>query len=77
LQTLYEPELNPAVLRQKLTSYEQFIGGFKGDWEKVPSGQNQESKRKLLEGEGVLFDANGYLIDKKVLWDEFNVKESG
>jgi hypothetical protein len=28
---------------------EQFIGGFKGDWEKVPSGQNQELKRKLLE----------------------------
>jgi methylated-DNA-[protein]-cysteine S-methyltransferase len=54
---------------------EQFIGGFKGDWEKVPSGQNQELKRKLLEEEGVLFDANGYLIDKKVLWDEFNVKK--
>lgn len=54
---------------------EQFIGGFKGDWKKVPSGQNQELKRKLLEEEGVLFDANGYLIDKKVLWDEFNVKK--
>lgn len=53
----------------------QFIGGFKGDWEKVPSGQNQESKRKLLEDEGVLFDANGYLIDKKVLWDDFDVKK--
>ncbi|KAJ4334222.1 hypothetical protein N0V95_009225 [Ascochyta clinopodiicola] len=52
-----------------------FIGGFKGDWEKVPSGQNQESKRKLLEGEGVLFDANGYLIDKEVLWDEFDTKK--
>ncbi|KAF3004115.1 hypothetical protein E8E13_004372 [Curvularia kusanoi] len=51
-----------------------FIGGFKGDWEKVPSGQNQESKRELLKEEGVLFDENGYLIDKKVLWDEFDVQ---
>lgn len=41
----------------------------------MPSGQNQESKRKLLEEEGVLFDANGYLIDKKALWDEFDVKK--
>ena len=40
----------------------------------MPSGQNQESKRKLLEGEGVLFDADGYLVDKKVLWDAFDVK---
>lgn len=59
-----------------LTVGAQFIGGFKGDWEKVPSGQNQESKRKLLEDEGVLFDANGYLIDKKVLWDEFDVDKA-
>ena len=41
----------------------------------MPSGQNQESKRKLLKDEGVLFDENGYLMDKKVLWDEFDVKE--
>jgi methylated-DNA-[protein]-cysteine S-methyltransferase len=59
----------------RLTSLTQFIGGFKGDWEKVPSGQNQESKRQLLEDEGVLFDANGYLVDKKVLWDDFDVKK--
>lgn len=58
-----------------LTVDAQFIGGFKGDWEKVPSGQNQESKRKLLEDEGVLFDSNGYLIDKKVLWDDFDVQK--
>lgn len=56
---------------------EQFIGGFKGDWEKVPSGQNQESKLELLKGEGVLFDANGYLIDKKMLWDDFDVRKFG
>lgn len=41
----------------------------------MPSGQNQESKRKLLEGEGVSFDANGYLVDKKMLWEDFDVKK--
>ena len=58
-----------------LMADQKFIGGFKGDWEKVSSGQNQESKRKLLKDEGVLFDENGYLMDKKVLWDQFDVKE--
>jgi methylated-DNA-[protein]-cysteine S-methyltransferase len=41
----------------------------------VPSGQNQESKRKLLEEEGVLFDTSGYLVDKSQWWDEFNVEK--
>ncbi|KAF2797024.1 DNA binding methylated-DNA--cysteine S-methyltransferase [Melanomma pulvis-pyrius CBS 109.77] len=50
-----------------------FIGGFKGDWEKVPSGQNQESKRKLLAEEGVKFDANGMLLDKSRWFDDFDV----
>lgn len=49
------------------------MGGYKGDWEKAPSGQNQESKLALLKEEGVLFDANGYLIDKTLWWDEFDV----
>ncbi|KAF2022201.1 DNA binding methylated-DNA--cysteine S-methyltransferase [Aaosphaeria arxii CBS 175.79] len=52
-----------------------FIGGFKGDWEKVPSGQNQTSKLELLKGEGVLFDQNGMLIDKTLWWDDFNLKK--
>ena len=51
----------------------QFIGGFKGDWEKVPSGINQEEKRRLLEGEGVVFSEEGYLIDKGCWWDAFKV----
>lgn len=51
----------------------QFIGGFKGDWEKVPSGQNQTSKRELLAAEGVQLDENGYLIDKACWWDSFDV----
>lgn len=51
----------------------QFIGGFKGDWEKVPSGQNQVSKRELLKQEGVKFDARGQLIDKSRFWSDFNL----
>ena len=51
----------------------QFIGGFKGDWEKVPSGQNQLSKRELLKQEGVRFDARGVLIDKSRFWSDFKL----
>ncbi|KAF2876951.1 6-O-methylguanine DNA methyltransferase [Massariosphaeria phaeospora] len=51
-----------------------FIGGFKGDWEKVPSGQNQVSKRELLAEEGVLFDAKGMLVDGERWWDGFGVE---
>ncbi|KAL5449214.1 hypothetical protein PMIN06_006935 [Paraphaeosphaeria minitans] len=51
----------------------QFIGGFKGDWEKVPSGQNQTSKRELLATEGVQLDEKGYLVDKSCWWDKFDV----
>ncbi|PSN63189.1 DNA binding methylated-DNA--cysteine S-methyltransferase [Corynespora cassiicola Philippines] len=52
-----------------------FIGGFKGDWEKVPSGQNQESKLELLKGEGVEFDEKGMLVDRGLWWDGFRVGE--
>jgi methylated-DNA-[protein]-cysteine S-methyltransferase len=51
----------------------QFIGGFKGDWEKVPSGQNQETKLHLLAQEGVKFDGNGKLVDKSRFWDDFTL----
>lgn len=44
-----------------------------GDWEKVPSGLNIEKKRKLLEEEGVRFDAKGKLTDKGAWWDGFIV----
>ncbi|ORY19804.1 6-O-methylguanine DNA methyltransferase [Clohesyomyces aquaticus] len=50
-----------------------FVGGFKGDWEKVPSGQNQDEKLKLLAQEGVKFDAKGMLVDKSRWWDDFRV----
>jgi methylated-DNA-[protein]-cysteine S-methyltransferase len=47
-----------------------FIGGFFGDWEKAPSGQNQTSKLALLRGEGVEFDEEGMLVDDGEKWFE-------
>ncbi|KAH7078293.1 6-O-methylguanine DNA methyltransferase [Paraphoma chrysanthemicola] len=52
-----------------------FVGGYKGDWENAPSGQNQESKLKLLKEEGVLFDTKGYLLEKSRWWDDFDVSK--
>jgi methylated-DNA-[protein]-cysteine S-methyltransferase len=51
------------------------VGGYKGDWEKTASGQNQDSKLELLKKEGVLFDANGFLVDKALLWDDFQLEK--
>ncbi|KAF2132064.1 DNA binding methylated-DNA--cysteine S-methyltransferase, partial [Dothidotthia symphoricarpi CBS 119687] len=48
-----------------------FIGGFKGDWEKAPTGPNQTSKVQLLREEGVVFDERGYLVERERLWDGF------
>jgi methylated-DNA-[protein]-cysteine S-methyltransferase len=53
----------------------QFVGGYKGDWEKAPSGQNQDSKLELLRDEGVLFNLEGYLIDKARIWNDFNLEK--
>ncbi|OBT77092.1 methylated-DNA-[protein]-cysteine S-methyltransferase [Pseudogymnoascus sp. 05NY08] len=50
-----------------------FVGGFMGDWNKAPSGINQEKKIELLKGEGVEFDAKGMLLDKARWWAEFKV----
>lgn len=44
-----------------------------GDWNKAPSGINQEKKIKLLKGEGVEFDDKGMLLDKGKWWDDFKV----
>ena len=51
------------------------MGGFKGEWQKAPSGINQQMKLELLEKEGVKFDAAGKLVDKKALWNDFKVEE--
>lgn len=55
-----------------LTKGRQFVGGYKGDWDKAPSGQNQNAKLELLKEEGVLFDERGFLIDKGLWWDGFD-----
>lgn len=44
-----------------------------GDWEKAPSGVNQNKKLALLTDEGVKFDGKGMLVDKKCWWDAFGV----
>jgi hypothetical protein len=53
--------------------HEQYIGGFMGDWNKVPSGVNCARKRERLKQEGVLFDEKGKLKDKSLLWSGFEV----
>lgn len=59
------------LFRQLMLIHLQYIGGFKGDWEKAPSGINCEKKLQLLAGEGVHFDEDGMLADKDRLWAEF------
>lgn len=54
-----------------LTWRRQFIGGYKGDWRDVPSGQNCEKKLKILAEEGVHFDDQGMLVDKSRWWQDF------
>ncbi|KAF2427414.1 DNA binding methylated-DNA--cysteine S-methyltransferase [Tothia fuscella] len=51
-----------------------YIGGFKGDWEKAPSGINCEMKLESLKEEGVEFDGRGMLLDRTCWWDDFKVK---
>ncbi|KAM0696988.1 hypothetical protein Q7P36_003059 [Cladosporium allicinum] len=53
----------PEVPCHRCIAVNGFIGGFFGDWEKAPSGQNQTSKLALLKEEGVEFDGEGYLVD--------------
>ena len=59
-----------SILEAHIQSF-QYIGGFKGDWEKAPSGINCQKKLDLLRSEGVEFDANGKLMDKTRWWDGF------
>lgn len=55
-----------AVLRPS-----QYVGGFKGEWQKAPSGVNQAMKLELLAEEGVEFDAKGKLLDAGRIWMAF------
>ena len=61
----------PEVPCHRVIASTGFIGGFMGDWKKVPSGLNCEKKRELLKAEGVEFDVRGMLIDRSLLWGEF------
>ena len=51
----------------------KYVGGFKGEWQKAPSGINTTMKLELLAGEGVRFDEQGKLMDKGRLWSDFGI----
>src|ERR1700761_2663537 len=54
----------PEVPCHRVIASDGYVGGFKGDWEKAPSGVNQNLKLKLLREEGVEFTEDGKLVDK-------------
>ncbi|KAF8535402.1 6-O-methylguanine DNA methyltransferase [Trichophaea hybrida] len=58
----------PEVPCHRVIASTGYIGGFMGDWEKVPSGVNCDKKLQLLKKEGVDFDERGMLKDKSRLW---------
>jgi methylated-DNA-[protein]-cysteine S-methyltransferase len=60
----------PEVPCHRVIAANGHVGGFKGDWEKAPSGVNQSMKLELLRGEGVEFDAEGRLVEdgRKEVW---------
>lgn len=59
----------PEVPCHRVIASDGYVGGFKGDWEKAPSGVNQSMKLKLLKDEGVEFTEEGKLVVKDVLFD--------
>ncbi|KIW00106.1 uncharacterized protein PV09_08291 [Verruconis gallopava] len=63
----------PEVPCHRCIAASGYIGGFQGDWQKAPSGQNCEKKLQLLKSEGVEFTADGMLKDKSRWWDDFKV----
>jgi len=54
----------PEVPCHRVIASDGYVGGFKGDWEKAPSGVNQTMKLKLLREEGVEFTEEGRLVIK-------------
>lgn len=58
----------PEVPCHRVIASDGYVGGFKGDWKKAPSGINQALKLKLLKEEGVDFTPEGKLIDKPGVW---------
>lgn len=60
----------PKVPCHRVIASDGYVGGFKGDWEKAPSGVNQCMKLQLLKEEGVEFTTEGKLVVKKGVWFE-------
>ncbi|KAK3645201.1 hypothetical protein LTR56_009251 [Elasticomyces elasticus] len=63
----------PDVPCHRVISADGYVGGFKGEWQKAPSGINCEKKLALLAEEGVLFTEKGMLIEKVRVWCDFCV----
>ncbi|KAF2172107.1 hypothetical protein M409DRAFT_17348 [Zasmidium cellare ATCC 36951] len=63
----------PEVPCHRVISADGYVGGFKGEWHKAPSGINTDKKLELLKGEGVLFNEKGMLVDRSRLWAEFDL----
>ena len=55
----------PEVPCHRVIAADGFVGGFKGDREKAPSGINQTLKLTLLKEEGVEFDGQGRLLQDR------------
>ncbi|KAL9108216.1 MAG: hypothetical protein Q9227_006953 [Pyrenula ochraceoflavens] len=62
----------PEVPCHRVICADGYVGGFKGEFSKAPSGVNQKMKLGLLKDEGVLFDEKGWLIgnakDRQEVW---------
>jgi methylated-DNA-[protein]-cysteine S-methyltransferase len=58
----------PTVPCHRVIAASGYVGGFKGDWEKAPSGINQTMKLQILKEEGVNFDKDGKLIERGGVW---------
>jgi len=58
----------PEVPCHRVIASDGYVGGFKGDWEKAPSGINQTMKLQLLKDEGVEFTQEGKLIVRDGVW---------
>ncbi|KAL3422397.1 hypothetical protein PVAG01_06553 [Phlyctema vagabunda] len=62
----------PQVPCHRIICADGAIGGFKGEAQDAPSGINQKEKLELLRTEGVVFDTEGFLVDKRHWWDGFD-----
>lgn len=58
----------PQVPCHRVIASSGYVGGFIGEWEKAPSGFNQNLKLELLREEGVEFDERGRLVSDGGVW---------